>query len=122
MADALNAEERTPTLSIAIDVLVEISVRFIREEGAFGAVRWGPLVPARAVEAAYKETNRLIAERLYQRFSVHNRPSQHDCQIAVETVGHLVGMAFEYGRAGHQPTLDAAAEIAQWYLSQKLSA
>ena len=45
MADALNAEERTPTLSIAIDVLVEISVRFIREEGAFGAVRWGPLVP-----------------------------------------------------------------------------
>ncbi len=105
------------TLDGAIKVLVDETATYIRKEPAFRSLRWGAGTPLHEVTRFYRETNRIAANVLVDRFAELHR-KEHRTYLAVEAAGHLIGLAFENHPKGHAPTLQIAVEQARLLLNR----
>ncbi len=113
--DALS-DPATRTVDDAIKVLVDVTASYIRKEPAFRSLRWGAGAPLHEVTRVYRETNRVAADALVDRFAELRR-KEHRTYLAVEAAGHLIGLAFENHPKGHAATLQIAIEQAQLLLN-----
>jgi AcrR family transcriptional regulator len=101
----------------AISRLIDATSAYARREPAFHALRWRNGSPTKAMQAAYRATNDLVADALWRRFGANDSKTKTSVRTAVEAAGHLVGLAFEQNERGDRRMLEDAKRMATLFLT-----